>query len=156
MKMKNMGHAALAMGLMWMGYSSAMAAEPVGSSFTYQGRLMQQNQLVDEPADLHFTLWDAEADGNQLFVAVERENWPIIDGLFTVELNFSPFVFVGQWRYLEIAVRTPAGEGEFVTLAPRQRLSPTPYAMGLSLPFRADHTSPLSLFNITNRGGRRS
>ncbi len=156
MNTKNTRHAVLAMGLMMMGYSSAMAVEPVGTAFSYQGRLTLQNQLVDEPADLHFTLWDAEAGGNQIAGAVELDNWPVNDGLFTVELDFGPFAFLGEGRYLEIEVRTPAGEGEFVTLAPRQRLSPTPYAIGLSLPYRAEYAAPGNVFSIGNLGTGRA
>jgi hypothetical protein len=52
----------------------------------------------------------------------------VSNGLFTVTLDFGSGVFDGNARWLEIAVRTN-GASDFVTLAPRQPLTPTPYAM---------------------------
>ncbi|MCA9309996.1 MAG: tail fiber domain-containing protein [Phycisphaerales bacterium] len=60
------------------------------------------------------------------------------DGVFTVELNaggefgVNPFagndLNQGAGRWLEIAVRVPAGSGDYSTLSPRQLITPTPFA----------------------------
>ena len=53
----------------------------------------------------------------------------MVDGLFTVELDFGSDVFNGDARWLEIGVRPGDSSGSFTTLSPRQELTPTPYAL---------------------------
>jgi hypothetical protein len=48
-----------------------------------------------------------------------------------VELDFGSGAFAGEARWLQTAVRCPAGGGEYTTLAPRQALNPVPYALAL-------------------------
>ena len=48
--------------------------------------------------------------------------------MFTVVLDFGTGIFSGADRFLEIGVRTN-GNGAFATLSPRQKLTPTPYAI---------------------------
>jgi hypothetical protein len=45
--------------------------------------------------------------------------------------QFGPTAFTGDARFLEIAVRCPAGGGGYTNLTPRQRLSAAPYALSL-------------------------
>jgi trimeric autotransporter adhesin len=52
----------------------------------------------------------------------------VTNGLFTVTLDFGSGVFDGSARWLDIAVRTNGGT-TFTALAPRQALTPTPYAL---------------------------
>jgi hypothetical protein len=53
----------------------------------------------------------------------------VTNGIFTVELSFTdPAAFDGSDRWLEIAVKKPADPG-FTTLANRQKLTSTPYAI---------------------------
>ena len=49
-------------------------------------------------------------------------------GLFTTTIDFGAGVFTGGSNWLEIAARTNGG-GSFTTLAPRQQLTPVPYAI---------------------------
>jgi formylglycine-generating enzyme required for sulfatase activity len=49
--------------------------------------------------------------------------------VFTTTVDFGANVFVGTSSWLEIAVRPAGGTGEFVTLSPRQLLTPAPYAI---------------------------
>lgn len=46
-----------------------------------------------------------------------------------VSLEFGASAFTGDKRWLEIAVRSPAGSGSFTTLTPRQPLTASPYAL---------------------------
>ena len=101
-----------------------------GTQFTYQGQLQLDGQAVNDTADFEFTLWDSDAGGNMINSAVTVNNVMVEDGLFAVELDFgSPYN--GDARWLEIAVRSPAGNGGFNTLIPRQPLTATPYALAL-------------------------
>jgi BclA-like protein len=52
----------------------------------------------------------------------------VTNGLFTVLIDFGPGVFNGATNWLEIGVETNGG-GSFTTLAPRQQLTPAPYAI---------------------------
>jgi hypothetical protein len=64
---------------------------------------------------------------------------PVTAGRFTAALNdggeFGGNAFNGNARWLQVAVRAPAGGGGFTTLAPRQPMNATPYALfALSVP----------------------
>ena len=52
----------------------------------------------------------------------------VTNGLFTTQVDFGPNVFTGSSKWLEIAISTN-GANSFTTLAPRQQLTPAPYAI---------------------------
>jgi hypothetical protein len=107
-------------------------AETMGTEFIYQGRLMDANQPADGPYDFQFKLYDDPnvIEGKQVGSSVEVNELDIIDGYFTVELDFGTGVFDGYARWLQIAVRPGASvePNDYVTLNPLQELTPTPYA----------------------------
>lgn len=105
----------------------ATAQTPVGTSFTYQGQLKQGGAPADGLFDLQLTLWDDPLGGARVGPALTKLNVPVARGLFTLELDFGD-VFDGGARWLELSV-APAGSPDSTTLAPRQRLSATPYAV---------------------------
>ncbi len=115
--------------------STSTGQTPLGAAFTYQGRLELDGSAVDGSADFQFTLWDAEgggsppAGGSQVGAAVSSSNVPMDQGLFTVPIDFGVAALNGDARWLQVAVRSPAGSGPYQTLAPRQPLSATPYAV---------------------------
>ncbi|WP_322512443.1 tail fiber domain-containing protein [Chloroflexus sp.] len=102
----------------------------LGTAFTYQGRLTGGGALVNGNCDFQFSLFNAAAGGTQIGSAQTKSAVNVSSGFFTIpDLNFGAGAFDGQARWLEIAVRCPAGSGSFTTLNPRQTLTPVPYAL---------------------------
>ena len=104
-------------------------AQPLTTGFTFQGRLDQAGLPVSQTADFLFSLWTTSAGGTQIGATLAANNVDVVDGLFTVELDFGAAALNGNQRWLEIEVRSPAGAGAFDTLDPRQLLTGTPYAL---------------------------
>jgi hypothetical protein len=96
----------LAFGLMIF-IAQVSRAEPMGTAFTYQGRLIDNNQPADGLYDLQFKLYDTTSDGNRVGPGVNTPEVDVIDGYFTVLLDFGsdPNIFNGDARWLEIGVR---------------------------------------------------
>ncbi len=102
----------------------------VSTGFTYQAQLKSFGSPVNSTADFQLRLFTAPTSGTQIGQPVELLNQVLINGVFTVpNLDFGAGAFTDQGRFLEIAVRAPAGTGSFVTLTPRQALIATPYAL---------------------------
>lgn len=104
-------------------------AAPLGTAFTYQGQLRQAGLPVNGTCDLQFSLFDAASGGAQVSVTQAATGVILVDGRFTVQLDFGGAAFDGNARWLQIATRCPSGSGSFTTLDPRQPLSPAPYAL---------------------------
>lgn len=107
-----------------------LAATSYGQTteFTYQGNLTNAGNQANGNFDFEFRLFDAPTGGSQTpNIEVVRPNVPVVNGLFTVSLDFGNS-FPGPDRWLEIRVRT-AGGGGFTILDPRQKLGRTPYAI---------------------------
>ena len=106
---------------------------PMTTAFTYQGRLMDSISPANGLYDFEFKLYDnpdpvfAARQGN----TIDINDLDVIEGYFTAELNFGSDVFNGDARWLEIAVRPGDSNdpNDFITLSPRQELTPTPYAL---------------------------
>ena len=98
-----------------------------GTAFTYQGRLNNGGSPASGSYDFTSTLFNALSGPGQVGTVVTNMATAVSNGLFTVTLDFGAN-FPGADRWLEIGVRTN-GVGGFATLSPRQKLTPTPYAM---------------------------
>ena len=99
---------------------------PLGTAFTYQGRLVATNGPVSGTYELAFKLWDAPAGGTQLGPTNHWGPNSVSAGLLTATLDFGS-VFSGNLRYLEILARTN-GSSAWTTF-PRQPLTPAPNAI---------------------------
>ncbi len=104
-------------------------AQSVGSAFTYQGELRASGSAANAPHDFQFRLFNSASGNTQVGSTVTVSAVPVINGLFTVPLDFGPTQFAGDAQWLEISMR-PAGSGSFETLSPRTAVTPTPYALG--------------------------
>lgn len=114
------------------GNRNSQAETPLGTVFSYQGQLKQGGLPIDGSADIAFSLWDAATGGNRLGSPIVHTDFTVVNGLFSVNLDFGAGWFNGDARWLQVEVRSPAGSGPFVILPPRQRLTPVPYALALS------------------------
>lgn len=113
-------------------FACAAFAAPQGTAWTYQGQLHSAGQPVSGPADFQFTLWDRAdpSDPGGVLVAdpIAVSAVDVLNGLFTVALDFGPDAFNGEARWLGIAVASPTG-GPLTPLLPRQPLLATPSAL---------------------------
>ena len=124
---------ALALSTLALNAGSRLCAEsPVGTAFTYQGQLKQGGLPVDGAATFSFSLWDAAAGGNRLTSPLVYAGVPVVNGLFSVNLDFGADAFNGDARWLEVGAESPPGGGSYAVLSPRQRIAPVPYALALS------------------------
>jgi hypothetical protein len=108
--------------------SAAGAQTPLGTSFTYQGRLTDGGGPATGSYDFQIILYDAAAGGAQVGPILTRDNVAVADGLFTVSLDFGA-AFNGSKRWLEIGVRPGASTGGYSILSPRQELTASPNAV---------------------------
>jgi len=133
---------ALTLGILLAGLSGTVGAQRaklqdeasiqaiLGTTFTYQGRLSDGGSAASGTYDFEFRLYDA-AGGGSLVSGITRDNVTVTDGLFAVELDFGGGALNGEARWLEIGVRPGSSTGAYTALAPRQPLSPAPYALAL-------------------------
>jgi hypothetical protein len=116
-------------GLLFLLAGSAGAAWAQGTAFTYQGRLGDQGHAANGSYDLRCTIYDAGTDGNLVAGPLTNSATGVTNGLFTVTLDFGSGVFTGPPRWLDIAIRTNGGRGDFTLLSPRRLLKAAPYTV---------------------------
>lgn len=112
---------------------AASAPALAQDAFTYQGSLQSAGQPYTGTADYLFSLWDAPAGGNQIGATVAVDGLDIDSGLFSTEVDFGAESH-GPGRYLQIAVRTPAWDGNgsepaFFPFPERTTLTASPYSL---------------------------
>lgn len=111
--------------LMMLAATTAFAG-PVGTVFTYQGKLTDNGAPANGSFDLKASVYDAKNLGNLIAGPIPVNGVSVTDGLLNAEIDFGN-VFTGTALFLEIQV-SPAGQNTFVTLTPRQPLNTTPFA----------------------------
>lgn len=111
---------------LWAGTGSSHAQD---GAFTYQGRLTDAGSPANGQYELRFLLWDADTLGRPVSPLVTNSPVTVSDGLFTTTIAMGSTHFDGRPSWLEISVRTNGGMADFVTLSPRQAMTPTPYAL---------------------------
>lgn len=105
---------------------SAAHAVPVGTTFTYQGKLEDNNAPANGLYDFEFRLFDALTDGGQFGPVLLANDIPVENGVFSVPLNFGAFGSEARW--LAISVRDGASVGVYEALSPRQAITAAPVA----------------------------
>ena len=105
-------------------------AAPMGTAWTYQGRLMDANEPADGLYDFEFKLFD-DPNANFPIAEVNVTDLDVINGYFTAELDFGTGIFDGDFRWLEIFVRPGelSDANDYTSLSPRREVTSTPYAL---------------------------
>lgn len=105
------------------------AAESMESTFSFQGVLNSGGAPADGAFDFRFELYDSEVGGSQVGSTLYRDDVTVESGLFTEYLDFGQAPFTGGGRWIEVAVRPGGTMDPYTSLAPRQAILPSPYAL---------------------------
>ena len=104
-----------------------------GTAFTYQGQLTASNGPATGNYDFVFSSFTTSNGVVNNGGPVTNLFTPVSNGLFTTTVDFGAGAFTGAGNWLQIAVRTNnatnTGSSNFVTLSPRQLITPSPYAI---------------------------
>jgi hypothetical protein len=96
----------------------------VASRISYQGRLADgDGNPLEGTHNLLFQLWDDARAGSQIGMDIVRNNVPVSNGLFTVQLDVPQDAFNGQALWLRVRVNDQ--------WMGRQELLPVPYALSV-------------------------
>lgn len=123
-----------------------------GTSFTYQGQLLNGGSPANGSYTMTFALFDVVSGSSAIAGPVTNNAVVVTNGLFTVTIDFGA-VFTGTNYWLEIGVETNGGS-PFVTLVPRQALAPTPYAIFANTASNLSGTLPTSQLSGTVLDGQ--
>src|SRR5262245_25255409 len=115
---------ALSFMLSWAGEMHAQS-----TAFTYQGRITENGTPANGKYDLKFRVYTPLSNGSAVSALLTMAATAVNNGVFTVTLDFGAGVFPGPPRWLEIGVRSAGSAAAFTTLAPRQPILASPYAI---------------------------
>jgi hypothetical protein len=140
--------------------AGAALAQPLGTSFTYQGQLKTSGAPATGVFDMQFRLFDAAQGGSQIGATFIANNVAVAAGYFTIAIDFGDDAFLGDKRWLQVSVKADAN-GVYTTLNPRQELTSTPYALcaeHLSIPLLQSASTSIGfgttgLFHMIQTGG---
>lgn len=110
-------------------FSAAVSAQT--TAFTYQGRLTDSRiaQPTNGAYTMQFQLVDAPTGGNSVAPPVGIDGVSVVNGVFTVELDFGASAFAGGGdRYLQVTVME-TNPPQVIPLSPRQRITSVPFAV---------------------------
>ena len=139
--------------------TTSVRPEPLSEKFTYQGELRQAGVPFNGFKQMTFSLWSDQfstLNGNRLGLPMTFPYVEIIDGKFTVDLEFTttltPVIFDGTERFLDITIADENGSNA-VVVGPRQRLAATPhssYAIKASAAKEAQHANSATSANYAD------
>jgi hypothetical protein len=119
-------------------FALAAFGVPVGTSWTYQGQLRRSGAAYNGTCNFQFSLWDAASAGTQQRSTQSINGVSVVNGLFTVTLDFAQFApngevvdFSGEASWLATSVQCSGDGAGFTQLDPRQPITATPYALSL-------------------------
>lgn len=115
-------HTLIAALLMAAATAYSHAGVLVGTAFTYQGELRGDGELINGPTDMTFRLFNLPIVGVQIGEDIVLTDVPVVDGRFTVTLDFGDVFNSIAARFLEVEV-------EGVVLNPRQQITAAPVSL---------------------------
>ena len=123
-------------------FLTASAAFGQGNAFSFQGRLNDGTNPANGSYDLQFRLYDAIAGGTQIGAVVARPNTTLINGVFSVALDFGATAFNNPNSiFIEIAVRPNGNPNAYTILGPRQQLTVVPFSVRAANATNADNAT---------------
>jgi hypothetical protein len=105
------------------------AASAQTTAFNYQGQLSDNAVPANGWYDFRFTLHDTDTQPGQIGGSLTNAPVNVVNGLFTVALDFGGDAFDGSPRWLQIGVRSLNDVGPYTALSPRQPVNSVPYAI---------------------------
>lgn len=128
--------------------SAAMAQ---GTGFNFQGRLNDGANPANGSYDLQFTLYSAITGGAPIGSTNQRPNTALINGVFSVTLDFGPTAFNNPNAvFIEIGVKPAGSPNAFTILGPRQQLTAVPFAVRANNAATADNATNLNGLDSTD------
>ena len=130
----------------------AGAAQAQTTAFAYQGQLTDGGSPANGTYDMQFKLFDTDTVGTgmQQGSTITNTSVAVTNGAFTVMLDFGDSVFTGAQRFLEVGIRAAGDTNPYTVLAPRQTISPTPYAIRSLVASAADGMSGACVNCVTS------
>src|SRR5688500_11337128 len=104
----------------------ALSMQAQTNEFTYQVGVSDGSNAANGSYDLKFTLFTAPNALTSIGPPIERSSVLVVNGAFTVTLDFPAANFDGSDRYIEIAIKS-AGGATYTDLSPRQKITSAPY-----------------------------
>ena len=132
-----------------LGLTAATVSADVGTAFTYQGSLNVSGSLAEGIYDFDFSLYDSLTSDTQIGSTLPIDDVIVMGGLFSVSLDFGTGAFIGDARWLAIAVGD-RNALPLTTLNPLIELSPVPQAIHASSAESANTTLMVSNDSITS------
>jgi len=140
----------------------ALAPSPLraqGTTLTYQGHLDNGAMAAGGLHDFRFRLFSVATAGVDVAPPVCVDNVTVVNGIFTVQLDFGQAYATTADRWLEVSVRQDTGLNcgditGFVPLDPRQKLTAAPMASHANSAFALDAAdgSPTGAVYVDNDG----
>lgn len=126
-----------------------------GTAFNFQGRLNDGTNPANGRYDLQFRLYDAITGGNPIGSLLTRPNTTLINGVFSVTLDFGDAAFNSPNSvFIEIGIHPNGSPNAFTILGPRQQLTVVPFAVRAANATNADNatnaTNAVNALNAAN------
>ncbi len=117
------------------------------TAFTYQGRFTDSTlpQPTNGSYEMQYKLFDASTVGTGSQVATTQtiSSVQVVNGIFTVQIDFGGTVFRSVDIFVEIGVRPVGSVATFTVLAPRQQITTAPLAIRSRVSNKADDADAL-------------
>lgn len=112
------------------------SAQVQTTAFTYQGRFTEAS--VSQPTNgvynMRFALFDAASNGGRVGATIVIPAVSVVNGIFTVPLDFTAASFDDAAQFLEVTVTN-------TVLSPRQEITNAPYAITAQTALRANRAA---------------